>query len=425
MHTRATRQFVLAVLLAMTACGGLPRKASAARDWEPLILKGYRFPGLIGADLSSLEVAAVHHGKLEPIPFQVDEVSDKGAYVLPDGPEGSTERRTRLGAKDEIVIMFSDLGERADGGIAGKAFELEVSERDGGPHRYAYLATVATPRLSPRRYVSYDPSRNLIETESYRVGMPNGLPVEFALRNRGDEVSSNLTDRLKVRLNARVLHLMRFSFNEDDIRTAVRAWKCGPVRVIRRLDHSVDLILGLGSPVFERHDFFYRDMIRNPFVMDLPFAPRLFFGDIRVRIDLDFNDLRGYQVLWSGMASAPVRISDPPLRIGSSGAQVSWIAIRGGAHTTLQTLAPTPDLAILNRRLYFNDDPDRPDPPEHLGGEHPGLGYVITGWENLESGVHLFDSLLITAAADYSPDVFLEELRDPPQATVRPASEQK
>jgi hypothetical protein len=50
---------------------------------------------------------------------------------------------------------------------------------------------------------------------------------------------------------------------------------------------------------------------------------------------------------------------------------------------------------------------------------------VITGWENLESGVHLFDSLLITAAADYSPDVFLEELRDPPQATVRPASEQK
>jgi len=424
MHTRATRQFVLAVLLAMTACGALPHNASAARDWEPLILKGSRFPGLIGADLSSLEVTAVRHGKLEPIPFQVDEVSDKGAYVLPEGSEASMEQG-RLGANDEIVIMFSDLGERADGGIAGNAFELEVSERDGGPHRYAYLATVATPRLSPRRYVSYDPSRNSIETESYRVGMQNGLPVEFALRNLPDEMPSNLTDRLKVRLSARVLHLVRFSFNEDDIRTAVRAWKCGPVRVIRRLDHSVELILGLGSPVFERHDFFYRDMIRNPFVMDLPFAPRLFFGDIRVRIDLDFNDLRGYQVLWSGMASAPVRISDPPLRIDSSGAQVSWIAIRGGAHTTVQTLAPTPDLAILNRRLYFNDDPDRPDPPEHLGGEHPGLGYVITGWEKLESGVHLFDSLLITAAADYSPDVLLKELSDPPQATVRTASEKR
>ena len=125
----------------------------------------------------------------------------------------------------------------------------------------------------------------------------------------------------------------------------------------------------------------------------------------------------------------------PPLKIGNQEMEqrllalgsvpISWIAIRGAGRTTVQTLAPTPDLPLLNRRLYFNDTPNRPDPPEHIPGEHPGIGYVITGWEKLESGVHRFDSLLITTRADYSPDVLMEELLSPPVVTVRAKADTK
>jgi hypothetical protein len=233
----------------------------------------------------------------------------------------------------------------------------------------------------------------------------------------------NLIDRMKVRLTTLVIGLIRFSFSEDDIHSELLAWKVGPIRVIRKLSHSVNLLLGLHSPVFERNDFFYRDHLENPFRMHFSWAPRIFFRDIRVRIDLDFNDLRGYELLWSQMPMPPLKIGNQEMeqRLAAMGSvPISWIAIRGAGRTTVQTLAPTPDLPLLSRQLYFNDAPNRPDPPEHIPGEHPGIGYVITGWEKLESGVHNFDSLLITTRADYSPEVLIEELHSPPVVTVRP-----
>ena len=250
--------------------------------------------------------------------------------------------------------------------------------------------------------------------------------TDFTTQNGVGTHRPNQIDRMKVRLTTLVIDLIRFSFSEDDIHSVLLAWKVGPIRVIRRLSHSVNLLLGLHSPVFERNDFFYRDHLENPFKMHLSWAPRIFFRDIRVRIDLDFNELSGYELLWSQMPMPPLKIGDREMeqRLAAMGSvPISWIAIRGAGRTTVQTLAPTPDLTLLNRQLYFNDAPNRPDPPEHIAGEHPGIGYVITGWEKLESGVHRFDSLLITTRPDYSPEVLMEELHSPPVVTVRPKAD--
>jgi hypothetical protein len=430
-RSRQSRHRAKLVAVWLVAVLSASRVWASPREWQPLILKGGQLPSLSGVDIGHLEVLAIHSGRAEPIPFQVDELSHEGSYALPEGPGGMPRSpRPTFSPDDEIAMMVSDFGEKgtATTRLPSQALEIEVADPLGGSLRYAYVGVTDTPRLSDRRYVAFDPRTDTIETDHYRVGLTNGLPTDFATQNGVGVHRPNRIDRMKVRLSTLVIGLIRFSFSEDDIHSELLAWKVGPIRVVRRLSHSVHLLLGLHSPVFERNDFFYRDHLETPFKMHFSWAPRIFFRDIRVRIDLDFNDLSGYELLWSQMPMPPLKIGNREMeqRLAAMGSvPISWIAIRGAGRTTVQTLAPTPDLPLLKRTLYFNDAPNRPDPPEHIPGEHPGIGYVITGWENLESGVHKFDSLLITTRADYSPDVLLEELHSPPVVTVRPKVDRK
>ncbi len=424
---RALLYFVFAAI-AVIAC---PRFAAAGpREWQPLIVDGGALRWLVGARIDQFEVLAVHAGVVEPIPFQVDERTRDGSYVLPDGPQATVENRQTFDGDDQMALMISDLGERAaaNSQLPPGAIELQLHDPLGGPDRYCYIAAVDSPRLSARSYVSFDARNDVLASDHFRIGFSNGLPSDFAVRSDRRENPVNLIDRMKVRLSTRVFHLVRFSFSEDDIHSAVLAWKAGPIRVIRRLSHSVKLILGLDSPEFERDDFFYRDYLESLFLMGFPWAPRLFFGDTRARIDLDFNNLDGYELLWSGMAAPPLKIGDRQTerRIDGRGPiPISWIAIRGNGRMTVQVLGGSPELALLSPRLYFNDDPGAIDPPERVPGEHPGVGYAITGWENLGGGDHVFGSLLITTAKDYSPDVLLEELHTSPVGTTKPVANAK
>ncbi len=420
---RALFRWVYAAVVALVAWPAVA--AASPREWQPMVIGGGTLRSLNGARIDRLEMLAVHAGKIQPIPFQVDERASDGSYLLPNGPQAMHDDRQTFSADDEIALMISDLGERAPTGsqLVPGAIEIQVHDPLGGPDRYCYIAAVDSPRLSAQSYVSFDPQKEVLESDHFRIGFTGGLPSDFATQNRPGENPPNLIDRMKVRLSTKVFHLVPFSFSEDDIHSTVLAWKAGPIRVLRRLSHSVNLILGLDSPAFERDDVFYRDCLESLFRMGLPVAPRIFFSDIRVRIDLDFNDLDGYELLWSRMAMAPVKIGDREMerRIDERGSvPISWIGIRGGGRMTVEALAGSPELLLLDRRLYFNDNPGRADPPEHVPGEHPGIGYSITGWEKLGAGDHIFGSLLITTAKDYSPDVLLEELRTPPVATTRP-----
>jgi hypothetical protein len=160
--------------------------------------------------------------------------------------------------------------------------------------------------------------------------------------------------------------------------------------------------------------------VENPFKLRFPWVPRLLFGDIVVRMDLDFTNLEGFSLLWSGMREAPMKIGDPKLtaKLRADPPAVEWIAVRGSGRVLVQMIAPTSDLEVLDRRLYFNHNPQTPDPPERVRGENPGIGYRITGWENLSSGTHQILSMLIGADDDYAPSLLLKEYLAPPRVKV-------
>ncbi len=415
---------VLPTFLMMLA---LPGAAFASpRTWQPLILKGAQIAPLLGRSEGQLEVLAVHGGRLEPIPFQVDEVLPDGRYALPNGPEPTKDPSPGiLHARDEVVMMISDLGPRAAPGIGlpEAALEIEVKDPLGGGDRYAYVAAEPRPRRSSVRYVQYDAPDERIEADHYRIGLTHGVPTDYRPQSHRGEGGPGILDKFKTRARAKIFGIFRFRLNENDVQNRLLAWRAGPVRVIRRVKHSLRLLFNIRSPEVESHNFFYRDYVENPFKVRLPWIPRLFFRDSRARLDFDFIDLGGYAFSWSGMKVPPLQIGDlkGEHALEAEDPPVDWIAVSGHGRVLVQTLAPSPDLQKLDRRLYFHDDPEKPDPPENVRGEHPGIGYLITGWERLGSGVHKLDLLLLGATGDYDPAMLVEELKTPPAVEVHPA----
>jgi hypothetical protein len=397
---------------------------ASPRTWQPLIIKGSQVAQLCGRPINHFEVFAIRDGKVAPIPFQIDQINSDGSYVLPDGPAPiASTHPGALDAKDEIVMMIADLGERAkpEAALPGGTLELAMSDPLGGLIRYAYLATDAHPALSPLHYVDYESATSTVETDHYRFGYTRGVPTDYAPQSRQHENGPNLLDRFKIRVRATVLRLFHFSVNEDRVDNRLLAWKVGPVRVVRLLTHSVRVVFGIRSPEVTNYDFFYRDCVENPFKVRFPWVPSVLFGDIQVRMDLDFTGLEGYAISWSRMNGGALKIGDPKLLElpKSSPPPIEWIALRGGGRVLIQTIAPASDLQLLDRRLYFNDDPSTPDAPERVRGEHPGIGYAMTGWENLAAGSHTLVSMLIGAPADYDADILLKEYQTPPKVAVR------
>ncbi|MGH7934126.1 MAG: hypothetical protein ACREQN_13325 [Candidatus Binataceae bacterium] len=401
---------------------------ASPRSWQPLIVTGAQLPQLLGAHEDQFEVLAISGGRLAPIPFQVDDVLSDGRYALPEGIERvSDDHAGTFRRNDQLVMMLSDLGSRAGAGapLPDAATEIEVTDPLGGSNRYAYIAVVKAPLKSPVHYVEYDPAHDRIETGYYRIGLTGGWPTDFALKHGMDQDPPDLIDRFKVRTSVRVFGFFTYHINENSIRSRLLAWKAGPVRVIRRESHSVGLLLGIHSPAVTSMVFFYRNYLENPTKVDFPWIPRLIFSGIRVRVNVDYVDLRDFTLSWPGMTSPPIVVgSDSPaeqaLEHANPGPLADWIALRGDGRVMVQTLKPSADLALIDRRLYYRNN-DTPDPPERYPGQHPGIGYVTTGWRNLSSGPHEIDSFFVIAPGQYNAALLVEELGNAPMVTVRAA----
>jgi hypothetical protein len=133
---------------------------------------------------------------------------------------------------------------------------------------------------------------------------------------------------------------------------------------------------------------------------------------------MDFVDLRGYALLASSL--------DQPLEIGQSTAALiddrpaQWLALRGHGRLMLQTFAPSPDLDLIERELYY-----RPEPCQAGAGGCSAIaaavGLQTDGWQRLAGGPHRFNPLLISVPEDYGARRAIEETSVAPVVTVRAA----
>jgi len=426
------------VALALAAACAVPGISPARADpvepaWRAIVLKGAAMPQLLGSPEIHLEALALRGGHLAPIPFQVDEVLPDGRYALTEGPAPLRDDSPGiLDRDDEISMMLSDLGDRASpppDELPANALEIQAEDAATHAPRYAYIAAVPSPRMSPVSYVSYDPAGSSVEGESYRMIFRGDFPIGLALRNTRGNFSSSLIEGTHVQVAARVLKLFNLRLSASGVANGVMAWHRGSVRLIRRVSHSVKLIFGIESPSVFSDEIFYRDYAEDSFLARVLWLPRLFFDGVQVRTWLDFVGVEDFAVgwrasEWHALAPGPNRAA-LAAELHDDEPEVQWLALRGGDRVVMQTFTPSPDFATLRRRLYYCNGTVAADKSEQAGSSCAGgglqIGYLMTGWENLAAGTHRVDSILMILAGSAEPDAVARELAAPPAVTVRPA----
>jgi hypothetical protein len=227
---------------------------------------------------------------------------------------------------------------------------------------------------------------------------------------------------LKARVTARVFWgLLHFDRNEDDVTATLLAWKSGPIRVIHRSALSVRLGLGLSPPKIVAEDFYTADFSESPVIVQLPFDLRYVFGDLTVRIFLDFDGLRNARIFADGHAPEPIGCDQPAPDI--NGIATNWFGVTGPEGTFIHALRVSPTLKGLHSALYAVAD-RTPDPPERVPGNCPGVGYTLTEWSSMGRGTHQL-SMVIRAFDHFVPGderAFLSSLQHPLSISVRAIS---
>jgi hypothetical protein len=400
--------------------------AQSARFADVVTVTGADLAPFAGLAVERLAVMSCRARLCRPIPFQVDERDAHGRWVLDQGPEPNRDDPPNvLDDNDVLLFMATDAGERAARADlpAGTAVaEIVLHDPLLGGDRWAYVASFqgSAPRTDVS-YVGYDSTTDRVHGARVSLGFRGGVPRYLAVLGSSakDVAPPNLLDRLKVRASATFLWgLIRFARNEDDLITQFVAWRSGPIRVMRAQRQTVRIGWGIRSPTFGAYTTFYRDFAELPVSLYLNFPPHYFFGNIAVRIVLDFRDLRGWSVLAPGM-EAPLLIGDriTPQQAALNQAAGSWIALLGPEATLLQTIELSPSLATVRRRLAYRTEAD---PPEDVPGERPGIGYVLDQWDHVGAGAHRLAAISYALPRDVDVREFLRARAVPLQVHVEP-----
>lgn len=384
----------LACLVVAAAMMAIPLAAGAAtlspaRAIEIVTIKGEDLGALQGQAFDKFSVMAMKDGKLAPIPYQFDDMNDKGLPYAPgghlpiDGEEGIIE------AQDELVFMLRDAGDEAGGdqlsAPAGKAV-AEIKISGDGVTRYAYVYQ-DNPQRSDKSYTHVDPESGLIKTDAWSLRLSKEYDPVRALVWEDMVINShspdqNLLDTLKVRAVA-ALGFVGATISERNalFPSAITGVKNGPVRSIFVADASVKI---LGIQILEAGADFVvsRNSLMVPVLATIPGAAAA-LSSLEFQISLDFHELEGMRV-WS--AEGPTQ----PVVAGQTSEDAAnqlaltpsnaWLAIDhpGGAEIIANAYFPGEHepgrVDPLYKDAAMGSDADE---PERFPGSHPQVGFVL------------------------------------------------
>lgn len=264
--------------------------------------------------LDNYSLAAVKDGRLEPIPFQIDEISKDG-FVMIDGEDSIAlklegvkshieGKRSFFDGNDQLLFMLRDAGPkktRAMQNIGDMIAELEVKTADGTT-QYVYVVEGARIQ-SEDYYVRYSSELGRAETDFYTlmVNQKNALVwEEFSVESYDGKHPKKPFDTMKLGLSANVLVAggIPLAINNKDLKAKVLAQKAGPIRATSTFRQTLTF---LKVPLFVsklqvRH---YESKVQYDFILRMPEARRQALANLRISMSMDGWDLKGSDIVFS------------------------------------------------------------------------------------------------------------------------------
>lgn len=390
----------------LTTCGPVGRRH------EQVEVRGAELRKLGRTPIERVGVLALRDGSLVPIPFQIDE-RQGSKIAMAHGKEPSRDEKPGvLDPDDLLVLMPCDAGAHAAAAQLASAVpgmetwrEVQIDDPIDGTRAYAYVVVAARPPHTDRRYVAYDEKADMVATARYRMGMVQALPNYFATAMEGP-LGPNLLDGLRLRAEAKLLgNLGTFRLTERDARNELVAWTAGPVRVVRRSRHDVDLLgIGIHISAGVANTAFYPLHVFGPGSLRLPISPGVVFREIEAMGGVDLRDLRGWRFVApgtppegfaiDGRMDALERVYDAP---------GTWFVLVHDREAMLVTITLSENLAkAIPFGVVYVDDAERSSPPELVPGSVPLVGFRGRHVERLPADRYHFD-LRVFLLPDYRP----------------------
>jgi hypothetical protein len=387
-------------------------KSAASRMVDVIILKGSEVPGLLGVPVEQIGGYAVRGGRIEVIPFQIDERDRNGDLIYTKYGGGTTAKRDgKLDGKDDIIFLSSDTGERRKGvplppGALGGA-ELKVTDPLGGSDAWCYLLRFeGKASRSDVDYVNYDPEKDWITGRYYTLGFPYRkaiqVPSYFSLSEAAGGDNQNIYDLYKLRLSLDFKIFGENTWSQDDFVSVPVGYVDGPVRVSRRIKSALHLAGPFRSAMIYNDSFYYPYYCAFPSLLQIPFRLGAIASRVTMRITDDLNEHAKGMVWYNERNTGGITITGKPsveaekLDKGSFG----WKLAHGPQGTIITLTIFDPKLDIMKKELYYLDDEKEPDEPCQFRGQIANSGYNLTNIESVTKGNYTV-STYVLCPVDY------------------------
>lgn len=421
---------LVAVFVAVCATEGWPgdqragEKKTITRRIDHVVVNGSELKEGLGKTIDRVVLYSFSGGAMHPIPFQIDEITEKGEWVLPEPSPllGQADREKVeivqddppgvIDENDELAFMVSDAGDRVDSRYWPPDWistdEITLIDPLTGERAWVYLFSFrSSPSLSEEDYVGIrcfpDRKEEEIFSGNYRMSFSQEVPITWDLIRVGD--GPNIIDRLKIRLHSyRLFHLFDMDWDENDFHARCWQYKDGPIRLIRKIRNSIRLVGKLESPELSSVNFYYPNAVLTPKWLRMPYSPRRFVEGVSYEQGLDFRDLSGWEVKFNSDGRwFPVdgRMDDRERSLTVGPAE--WFILRKPGKAVIVRLMVLTETDIdFPRTFRYVDDRTVDFPPEFHPGQGPYIGYQVHNLKNIRKGMYHFYVLIFLLNGDYS-----------------------
>ncbi len=370
-------------------------KNAITREFDHVVVHGKDLKENLNKPISQMRLFVLKDGKMQPTPFQIDEVTDDGDWVLPykspyleqkmaskavliqdDPPEIMDEN-------DQMAFMITDIGDRAAPSLwpAGWLYADEIILTDPltKDQGWVYLFSFPTPPdPNPVDYVEYrlpEDKKDRIFTDNYTMGFSHEVPSTPDYIDYGDGI--NCLDRMKMRTFFRFFYIIKFERNENDTKSMVFQYKDGPVRAVRMVRSSFRLVGNLQSPQLSSETLYYRNATVLPMRIKLPKIPDGIINEAFVDSGGDWRNLHGWKVRLNTderRLNVDGKMDEVEKNINTEGAR--WYILKGPGKAMIIFLKFLEDYGNTTK-FHYLDDAVTEYPPEFHPGQVPFIGYRI------------------------------------------------
>lgn len=360
---------------------------------HPVIMKAPELLGLNGKAIDSLSVMSVRGGKLIPIPYQIDEIDEKGwVYTGDDSPYDIKGKEGILDEDDELVFMYRDTGRQkynpnSMNSVKGDIVQELSFDNGDGSKRYAYIVQGSTLR-SQADYVDFDMKTGKAETifYSFKTKPSNFLVFEDFKAHVGDNQQQRVLDAVLVDVSTNVFSKWtpRVSLNNfDNLEAKPFASKDGPVRSATLIKLWVVIAKIPVFRIIAQLDVWDQGL-GLPVKINIPGAEILtrVLVDPYINIALDFTDITGGKVAAAlSPDTSEYGIVDGVMSDFEKNSNISlehnWLWVESGHGWDVFFDLQVPQDLDVGVRLFYEDDPNSFYKNETFPGAKPRAGWTI------------------------------------------------